>query len=422
MPVSLSAPELQDLVVKALRAVRSFGKVGSASLGQDVKTLREYVSTHSPLDLLENTYKLQAVSLIFDYEDSRGIMFSPTIESVGKTILKEIRAIERRLAGRRDPENRKWGRQVVWVLLAYALWHHRNNRLREMSGALDVAEGLLNAYLVSKKQPKEPFDGTLARLNYYRGLQLRDQGDFESAIVRFQDSFQHAESRHDGKAARLQNNSDPVARLVEAVFAKYCAAKIQAYGFGEIAFLKGDLPGSLAWFQTALSTLDGQGVRRWQLSIELYRLGSTILVSPFTEEGIESIEAARDRLKQLVVDLEAEHKGYAELAQAFSTLGDLRTAQANQALQKPGVTAITVRLPSDCLRTISKLRPSRHELSRRKKTTVRRHGAVSALVSLLCGEILLRGGRARECREEVEWIRKQFEANVFVQTEADLLE
>lgn len=40
-----------------------------------------------------------------------------------------------------DPvAGKKWMRQLVWVLLAYALWLHRNNKLPQMGNILKIAK------------------------------------------------------------------------------------------------------------------------------------------------------------------------------------------------------------------------------------------------------------------------------------------
>ena len=410
----LSDAELREVTQRVLRAVRSFGQIEADTLKDDIESLKYDILVQSPLDILDQTLRLLAVSLVFDYEDGRGANFSPGVETVGKQIIAEIRSVRTRLKNT-DTDTLKWGRQVCWVLMAYALWHHRNNRLAKMMSALDYAEDLLRTYLVPAGWP---FYGTFARLNFYRGLQFRDQGDFEAATTRFQDSFESAQQR---RLRMLEERlADPRTKQVEEIFAKCCVARVQAYGFGEIAFLKGDLAGSLTWFRTALSTLEGQGFRRWRLSIESYLQGSTVLISPFTTEGAEKIRQARQRLDQLASDLEKEHKGYSELAYAFSALGALRLEQIRQAAESAGT--LSVELPAPIVERVLSLRPSQLHEAEGEDQAVRRHGAVSALISLLCGEVLLRSGRHLECRDEVTWVRRRFDTNGFVQTEADLLD
>ncbi len=364
--------------------------------------------------------ELQAVSLVFDYEDSRGGTFTSPVCQVGKLILTEIRALKKALA-ERIPDRLKWGRQVVWVLMAYALWLHRNNKLREMSKVLDSAARFLADCL---SYNENGFLGTRSRLNFYRGLQKRDQGDFESATEHFQESFRFAQERHAAKIENLRAKPDPTQSRVEETFYRCCLARVQAFGFGEVAFFSGDLAGSLAWFRTVMAGLeDHQGLERWHLSVELYLQGSTVLISQFTAQGMERIQAAQQRLDQLAARLADLHRGYSELARAFSLLGSLRLELMREASRDQAHMALTVNLPEWLLQEVSALRPSRHENERSDETKpVRRHGAISSLISLACAEILLRGGKTEECKEEVEWIRQQFESNVFAQTEGDLLE
>jgi hypothetical protein len=422
MQKPMTASELENVVPRVLNAVRSFGRINAGTLAQDIARLRAHLSARQDFfELMRSTMELQAVSLVFDYEDSRGGTFSPAVFSVGRQMCDQMRWLKGEL-DRRTSDRLKWGRQVVWALMAYALWMHRNNKLRDMSNVLDSAEKFLKTCLSHRNSG---FLGTRSRFHFYRGLQKRDQGDFESAAGHFQESFRFAQERHAAKVESLLAQPDETARLIEETFYRCCLARVQAFGFGEVAFFRGDLAGALAWFRTAMAGLEShQGLERWPLSVEIYLQGSCVLIGQFTPEGMERIRVVQLRLEQLAVRLAALHRGYAELAEAFSHLGSLRLAQMDEAQPDPANPALTVSLPEDLLNRVSDLRPSRHHSESKDEagTPVRRHGAISTLISLICAEILLRGGRDAECREEVEWIREQFESNVFAQTEADLLE
>jgi hypothetical protein len=103
---------LEKVVRRVLNAVRSFSFDGD-SLAEDIDTLRTHLATRQDFfEVVRSTTELQAVSLVFDYEDSRSGSFSPAVFIVGRQML------------------------VVWALMAYALWMHRNNKLRQMSEVL----------------------------------------------------------------------------------------------------------------------------------------------------------------------------------------------------------------------------------------------------------------------------------------------
>jgi hypothetical protein len=427
----MSPSELEKVVRRVLGAVRSFGRVDPDSPGQvvdpkaldgDIIGLRTHLATRQNIfEVMRSTTELQAVSLVFDYEDSRGGSFSSAVFIVGRQLLDNRRWLRADLEERAS-DRPKWGRQVIWALMAYALWMHRNNKLRDMSDVLDLADDFIKALL---SHHVIGLLGTRSRFHFYRGLQQRDQGDFESATENFQESFRFARERHDFKIESLKKEPNETTARVEEIFYRCCLTRVQAFGFGEVAFFKGDLAGALAWFRTAMAGLhDHRGLERWPLGVEVYLQGASALISQFTPEGKERTKKAQSRLEDLATRLASLHRGYSELADAFSRLAKLRLAQMDEAEQNPANTSLTVSLTEDELKKVSALRPSVHqnELKDKAGTPVRRHGAISTLISLICAEVLLRGGKLEECHEEVKWIRKQFEANVFAQTEADLLE
>jgi tetratricopeptide (TPR) repeat protein len=422
MQMPMTSSELEKVVRRVLNAVRSFSEVDGDSLAEDITTLRAHLAARQDFfEVARNTTELQAVSLVFDYEDSRGGSFSPAVFIVGRQMLDQTRWLRRELQDRAS-DRLKWGRQVVWALMAYALWMHRNNKLRQMSEVLDAVEKFIKALLCHHNSG---FLGTRSRFHFYRGLQQRDQGDFESATENFQESFRFARERHDVKIESLREKPNEIAARVEEIFYRCCLTRVQAFGFGEVAFFKGDLAGALAWFRTAMAGLENhQGLQRWPLAVEVYLQGASALISQFTLEGRERITTAKSRLEDLARRLASLHRGYSELADAFSQLANLRLEQMGEAEQNPANTALTVNLTKEVLNKVSAMRPSVHQSESKDKagTPVRRHGAISTLISLICAEILFRGGREAECREEVKWIREQFESNNFAQTEADLLE
>ena len=420
MPMTSS--ELEKVVRRVLNAVRSFSEVDGDSLPGDIATLQAHLATRQDFfEVARSTTELQAVSLVFDYEDSRGGSFSRAVFIVGRQMLDQTRWLRRELEDRAS-DRLKWGRQVVWALMAYALWMHRNNKLRQMSEVLDAAEKFIKALLCHHDSG---FLGTRSRFHFYRGLQHRDQGDFESATENFQESFRFARERHAVKIVGLRKKPNEIAARVEEIFYRCCLTRVQAFGFGEVAFFKGDLAGALAWFRTAMAALENHpGLERWPLAVEVYLQGASALISQFTPEGKKLITKAKSRLEDLARQLASLHRGYSELADAFSHLAELRLEQMGGADQNPAYTGLTVSLTEEVLNKVSAMRPSVHQSESKDKAgaPVRRHGAISTLISLICAEILLRGGREAECREEVKWIREQFESNVFAQTEADLLE
>lgn len=416
---------LTDTVGRALRGVRSFSKVYEQELPKDIKTLQAYLANRSEGMVLRSTLDLKAVSIIFDYEYSKGIPFTPRISTIGDAIFRSrattIQKIFSEQSG--DPSSRlMWMRQIVWVMLAHALWFHRNNKLHRMGQILTAAEELLDKKLL----PEGDRPGTLARWNYYRGLQLRDQGDLEGAMEHFVQSFHYAQQRRVTKGEKLENDSlskedseHKKAFEVEEAFTRACLARIQAFGFGEVAFFRGDLSGSSAWFRTALMTLEGEGLERWKLSVRVYLEGVGILNSPFTPEGAKRVEAAIKNVDALVSRLATLHRGYADLGRAFANLGRVRLGQMRSIELDSDHEGLQVDLEEEihipCQAT-------REDGNAGNVNPTGRHGAISALISLISGEVLLRCNRTEDCRKEIRWIRSQLASNAFAQVEADLLE
>lgn len=409
--------QLREVVPRVLRGVRTFSK--DFALATEIGRLRTHLKSRSILALIENVHELQAVSLIFDYEESRGDAVNDTVSKVGEELVRSGVSFPERHQ-KANTGDLRWCRQIVWVLMAYALWLHRHNNLTRMSVALDTAKEILDKYLIPSKLP---FIGTLCRYAYYRGLQYRDQGDLESATECFQESFEKAQERTQVVALlRSRNPQDPKV-LEEERFSRCCMGRVQAYGFGEIAFLRGDLAGAQAWFHTALVGLEASGLERWRLSVKVYLDGSVISMSPFSQTGVAQIEQTLLRLATLAHSLEPQHKAYAELARTFHALGRLRLKQMSSTTEGSEPMPITVDLPPRLLDEVAELSPSRHvdEVFNHGQP-VRRHGAMSSLIALMCSELFMRGGRAQDCRTEIEWIRKQFQSSVYVQVEADLIE
>jgi hypothetical protein len=411
---------LNDTVARVLRAVRSFGKADEDRVDEDVKYLRSYLTNRNEGAILKSTLDLKAVSLIFDYEDSQGLPFTPTISEIGKVILRKRSTTIQQIFEKceNSASRMKWMRQVIWVMLANALWYHRQNKLHQMGVVLVAARELLDKNLL--REAERP--GTLARWNYYRGLQLRDQGDLESAMEHFVLAFQNAQDRRIIKSD--QHRKNPPSKedfAAEDAFTRACLARIQAFGFGEVAFFRGDLTGSSAWFKTALMTLEGDGLERWKLSVRVYLEGARILISPFTAKGAERLRSAVQILDELTDELTASHRGYADLSRAFANLGRVRLEQMRCIELGSDTEALQVDLdefPVPCQATAL----AGEDTVAGEAEPHGPHGAISALISLISGEVLLRCKRIKECDREIRWIRKQFVSNVFAQIEADLLE
>jgi hypothetical protein len=419
--------DLSHAVARALRAVRSFGKVDGDKAAEHISALRSHLANQPEGTILSSTRDLKAVSLIFDYEDSQGLPFSAAISTVGDAILRNrTKKIQEIFAQFNDSSARmKWMRQIVWVMLAHALWFHRQNKLSRMSGILSAAKELVDRNLL----PEAEHPGTLSRWNYYRGLQLRDQGDFQGAMEHFVQSFQYAQQRRSIKREQLKSRAlakeDAEVKEdfeVEEAFTRACLARIQAFGFGEVAFFRGDLTGSSAWFKTALMTLEGEGLERWKLSVQVYLEGSRILISPFTTEGAKRVQAAIENLDGLAGRLRGLHKGYADLSRAFANLGHIRLEQIHCIQRDSSAEALQVDLKQPLQIPYQTPIASVQEVDENNTKPNRPHGAISALISLVNAEVLLRCKRIDDSSAEVRWIRNQLAFNAFAQVEADLLE
>lgn len=192
---------------------------------------------------------------------------------------------------------------------------------------------------------------------------------------------------------------------------------------GEVAFLRGDLVASTAWFRSALTTLEGEGLERWKLSVRVYLNGSQILNSPFTEDGAKNLESARKALEPLASRLEKLHGGYCDLARAFAGLALVRLGQI-QSVATGNADALRIVLTAP-LEEFLESHPLKSAVESEPHATGNRigpHGAVSALISLVTAEVLLRSGRTVKCQKHVRSIRKDFVHNAFTEVEADLLE
>jgi uncharacterized protein YqgQ len=392
MPAQLP-DDVTERIKRVMRGVRSFG-VGQdrAAVAADITTLKNFLDRVRASDIFRSTQLLQAISLIFDHDDQRGRAFYDKLVDVAKYIQDERKkgGLQRFFGSISDArEQDKWIRQIIWVLMAYALHHHRENDLPQMGKILQTAGDLLE----KEFETKYPHPGTRSRLAYYRGLQLRDQG-LEGATESFLESFEYARQR-------------PSDEDVEAAFSRACLARIQAFGFGEIAFLRGDHTGALAWFRTALCTLEGVGLDRWKLAVKVYLHASETLNSTWTEEGRAITENAQKELKTLAASLQELHPGYSALARAFSNLALVRLQQMKES-DDGDVWLVVGEKPNLDLQT-------------ENAANQRSHGAVSALTSLMNAQIYLRIGEESFCQREIHRIKARYKSNSFVQLEADLL-
>ncbi|HYM74589.1 MAG TPA: hypothetical protein VE377_01315 [Candidatus Dormibacteraeota bacterium] len=412
---AIETTELNDVIRRVMRGVRSFGKVETKSLSSDIEFLRRCLSPLNVGDMFLSTASLQAVSLVFDYEDQHGGAFSKRLPVLGELLFKnrDTRVLKRFHDLAAGEVRTKWMRQIIWVMMAHALWCHRKNDLDKMDRILGAAKNLLDETLL--READRP--GTLARWNYYRGLQLRDQGDLDGATACFVESFERARERHSQRASSPSRNND---LEVEEAFTRACLARIQAFGFGEVAFFKGDLAHSAAWFRTALTTLEGAGLNRWKLSVKVYLFGSQVLNSPLTKEGENRIAAAKEELRRLAVLLKKLHLAYSNLAQAFANLGQVRLAQIRDIVQGGSGLQVDISLPVDDIPDGSpgKARIPADGLVSSFET----HGAISALISSINGEIFLRTKCLGACQEEINRIRRDFPSYAFAQVEAELLQ
>jgi hypothetical protein len=218
------------------------------------------------------------------------------------------------------------------------------------------------------------------------------------------------------------NGQDKKGEKVEEAFTRACLARVQAFGFGEVAFSRGDLSASTAWFSTGLSTLEqGPGLKRWKLSVKVYLEGSRILFSPLTAGAVETIDAARNSLDELKILLDPLHRGYAALGGAFANLARVRLAQVQTIQGDQTADALQV----DGLGDITVVDPRTSSEGGETVTSISRSGprsAILALILLTNSEVLLRSKKNRDCREVINHIRDQFPSTAFAQVEIELLE
>jgi hypothetical protein len=117
MPSAQAPQQFEEAVARVLRAVRSFN-VDQADVDTDIQKLHAELCTEREGDFLRSKPHLQAISLIFDQEDSKGGKLSTHVESMGETIRRHKDGLVMTLFNEKSSDpvaGKKWMRKVVWV-------------------------------------------------------------------------------------------------------------------------------------------------------------------------------------------------------------------------------------------------------------------------------------------------------------------
>jgi hypothetical protein len=217
----------------------------------------------------------RAHSLLWEIYDQAGLYRSgiDVIRPLSENYLNDLRNTEfptsrlEQMGEETLKKQRRVVRQKVMCCLAYGFALYRCQRHETAKSVLDVCESFLT-HTFSDENSQYPW-GTMARLHYFYGQVLR-AARVEPNLTQARERFNKALDCVWRRLDQTKTRSLPRHKLeVEHLFAKHCAAKVLAFGFGWTSLLQGELAKAQEFIQSARVLLNDSQDRflLWQLEL-----------------------------------------------------------------------------------------------------------------------------------------------------------
>lgn len=268
-----------DLLSKVL------GDVRAGRFSPELKANAElvYANREAFRDRTDEVSFGRAHSLLWEVYDQAGMYPDAlnVIEPLSKKYLSDFETAEvdslrvERMGEETLMVQRLVARQKVMCCLAYSFALYRRQQYQKAKRTLDLCETFLTDKLVDN-QSQSPFPcwGSLARLHYFYGQVLRAER-IEPRLAQARERFDKALECVWKRLEDPKMRSSPRSKVHrEHLFAKHCAAKVLAFGFGWTSLLQGELAKAQEFLRSARVLLHDSNDRFlvWQLELFFYNV------------------------------------------------------------------------------------------------------------------------------------------------------
>lgn len=324
-PSTAASPkDLLDTVLEDVRAGR---------FRPELSRNAEFVHAHC--QVFKNTDEVsfgRAHSLLWEVHDQAGKYSDAlnVIQPLAIDYLKQFENIDatslcvEQLGDERPGNHREIARQKVMCCLSYGFALYRCQRLEQAKEVFGKCENFLTT--ITDSRSEDPFHcwGTWARLHYFYGQVLR-AARVEPALTQARERFDKALSCVWERLEEVKRQSSTQRKLdVEHLFAKHCAAKVLAFGFGWTSLLQGELAKAHEFLQSARVFLSDSSDEFLIWQLEMFFCN----VQRARENGLRDYQKLLDRMEESSAKLQNHPEYY------LQSLRHLAVAHCNIAQSK----------------------------------------------------------------------------------------